>query len=139
MINTIKDYYTFPKMYAKIKEITDNCEICIKNKTKQKRKGGGREGLLGYLGPAQEPFEIMSLRYYRGIWRKKIETQILAYNNRSFYKVCVYSNIPKSNITRIYTFNQESTRQKQNKYVINRPIRWVSVKRIFKLLKTRKY
>jgi transposase InsO family protein len=51
-----KDFY-FRNMYRIIEEICSKCEICVKNKSRQ----GSKFGFMGYLGPASEPFEIMSL------------------------------------------------------------------------------
>lgn len=57
IIATITPYYFANNIYKIIKSITSTCEICIKNKTRK----GRNFGLLGHLGPAKAPFEIMSL------------------------------------------------------------------------------
>lgn len=57
LINMSTPYYYSEHMYKQIKEISSKCEICIKNKSRNNR----RLGLLGHLGPATKPFEIMSL------------------------------------------------------------------------------
>ena len=53
----IKPFYTAPHLSENIKNICKNCEICIKNKTRLNR----RYGLMSQLGPANRPFQIMSL------------------------------------------------------------------------------
>jgi hypothetical protein len=53
----IKPFYTAKNLTSNIKKICDNCEICIKNKSRGKYKFG----LMSYLGPATYPFEIMSI------------------------------------------------------------------------------
>lgn len=49
--------YTAKSLTANIKKIIDNCEICIKNKSRVIRKFG----LMSHLGPATRPFEIVSI------------------------------------------------------------------------------
>lgn len=44
-------------MYKEIGNFCGSCEVCIKNKSRQ----GSKLGLLGHLGLASEPFQIMSL------------------------------------------------------------------------------
>lgn len=53
----IKPFYTAPHLSENIKQICKNCEICIRNKTRLGRK----YGLMSHLGPAERPFQIMSL------------------------------------------------------------------------------
>lgn len=53
----LKPFYTAPFLSENIKNICKNCEICIKNKTRLNRK----YGLMSQLGPANRPFQIMSL------------------------------------------------------------------------------
>jgi len=53
----MKPFYTAPNLSDNIKLICENCEICIKNKTRLNKKFG----LMSHLGPAEKPFEIMSL------------------------------------------------------------------------------
>lgn len=57
MINKICPYYTSRNLTKNIKKECKNCEICIKNKSRGKKK----YGLLSHLGPATRPFEIMSI------------------------------------------------------------------------------
>lgn len=57
IIKTIAHLYHADNMYKIITDFTSACEICIKNKTRR----GRNLGLLGHLGPATKPFEIMSL------------------------------------------------------------------------------
>lgn len=62
MINTISPYYTAKGITANIKKVCQNCEICIKNKS----RGQGKYGRMSQLGPATKPFEIMSIGGFRG-------------------------------------------------------------------------
>lgn len=55
--NKIKPFYTAKNLIHNIKKICDNCEICIKNKSRTKFK----YGLMSHLGPATYPFEIVSI------------------------------------------------------------------------------
>lgn len=53
----LKPFYIAPHLSENIKNICKSCEICIKNKTRLNRK----YGLMSQLGPANRPFQIMSL------------------------------------------------------------------------------
>lgn len=57
MINKISPYYTAKNLTRNIKKICNNCETCIKNKS----RGQDKYGLMSYLGPAAKPFQIMSI------------------------------------------------------------------------------
>ena len=57
MYYTIKDFYYFPKIYQHATKISTTCKICLCNKTRRRNEAG----LLGQLGPAERPFQIMSL------------------------------------------------------------------------------
>lgn len=57
MTNKITPFYTAKNITANIKQICDECEICIKNKSRRKSK----YGLMSHLGPAKQPFEIVSI------------------------------------------------------------------------------
>lgn len=57
MINKITPFYTGKNIFVNIKKICDECEICIKNKSRRKPK----YGLMSHLGPATRPFEIVSI------------------------------------------------------------------------------
>nr|XP_049699202.1 uncharacterized protein LOC126055186 [Helicoverpa armigera] len=57
MINKITPFYTARNIIANIKRTCDDCEICIKNKSRRKSK----YGLMSHLGPATRPFEIVSI------------------------------------------------------------------------------
>ncbi len=57
LINMSTPYYYSEHMYKQIQETSLSYEICIKNKSRNNR----HLGLLGHLGPATKPFEIMSL------------------------------------------------------------------------------
>lgn len=57
MIATLRPYYYFKGMYKQIRDYCRNCMICLKNKSRTRRT----IGFLSRLGPAREPFEIMSL------------------------------------------------------------------------------
>lgn len=53
----IRPFYYCRNLDKLIQHFCDNCENCLKNKTRSKRQ----IGLLSKLGPAAEPFEIMSI------------------------------------------------------------------------------
>lgn len=53
----IRTFYTAPNRLDKIKLICRQCEVCIKNKTQLNRK----YGLMSQLGPADKPFQIISI------------------------------------------------------------------------------
>lgn len=55
--NKIKPFYTAKNLTQNIKKICKNCATCKKNKT----RGQEKFGLMSHLGPAKEPFEIMSI------------------------------------------------------------------------------
>lgn len=55
--NIIRKYFTFDHMHSMIQRYCSACEICIKNKSRKPRDNG----LLGYFGPAETPYHIMSL------------------------------------------------------------------------------
>lgn len=57
MINKITPFYTAKNIITNIKQICDECDICIKNKSRRK----SRFGLMSHLGPATRPFEITSI------------------------------------------------------------------------------
>lgn len=57
MQSKITPFYTAKNMTNNIKILCDQCEICIKNKSRKK----SRIGLLSHLGPATYPFEIVSI------------------------------------------------------------------------------
>lgn len=55
--NKIKPYFVAKNLLLNIKKLCNNCEICIKNKSRTKFK----YGLMSHLGPATYPFEIVSI------------------------------------------------------------------------------
>lgn len=55
--NKIRPFYTAKNLIRNIKNICENCEICIKNKSRTKFN----YGLMSHLGPATYPFEIISI------------------------------------------------------------------------------
>lgn len=57
MTNKITPFYTAKNITANIKQICDECEVCIKNKSRRKPK----YGLMSHLGPATHPFQIVSI------------------------------------------------------------------------------
>lgn len=57
MENKITPYYTANNLKNNMKNICKCCEICIKNKS----RGQMKYGLMSFLGPSKEPFEIMSI------------------------------------------------------------------------------
>lgn len=54
---SLKTKFYFRNMYKEIRDFCASCEVCIKNKS----RSGSKLGFLGHLGPASEPFQIMSL------------------------------------------------------------------------------
>lgn len=69
----IRPYYYFSGIDELIKSSTKECIVCIKNKTRRSRKFG----LLGHLGPATSPFEILSLDTIGGLSEKKTNKKYL--------------------------------------------------------------
>lgn len=57
MKNKISPFYTSKNLLLNIKKICKNCTICIKNKS----RGQDKYGLMSHLGPAERPFEIISI------------------------------------------------------------------------------
>lgn len=57
MINKITPFYTAKNIIENIKKFCDECDTCIKNKSRRKPKFG----LMSHLGPATRPFEIVSI------------------------------------------------------------------------------
>gem|GEM_PF-1416539 len=57
MRNKITPFYTAKNISINIKKICENCDICIKNKSRRKPKFG----FMSHLGPATYPFEIVSI------------------------------------------------------------------------------
>lgn len=53
----VKTFYTAPNIMKNIEKICRNCEVCIKNKTRLNRK----YGQMSQMGPAERPFQIVSL------------------------------------------------------------------------------
>lgn len=53
----ISPFQTAQNLTGNIKKVCRNCEVCIKNKS----RGGDKIGLLSHLGPAEKPFEIVSI------------------------------------------------------------------------------
>lgn len=53
----VTKFYTAPNLRKTIETICKNCEICIRNKTRLNKK----YGKMSHLGPAERPFQIMSL------------------------------------------------------------------------------
>lgn len=57
LINKITPFYTAKIMIQNIKQVCDECKVCIKNKSRRKPK----YGLMSHLGPATYPYEIISI------------------------------------------------------------------------------
>ena len=57
MAGKLRPFYYFKNMDRKIDEFCKKCNTCIKNKTRSRRP----MGKLSKLGPATQPFEIMSI------------------------------------------------------------------------------
>ena len=53
----VKNFYTAPNLKKNIEMIYKHCKICIENKTRLNKK----YGKMSHLGPAERPFQIMSL------------------------------------------------------------------------------
>jgi hypothetical protein len=65
--NILNPYYYFQGMTKHISQICTSCETCICNKTRIRVE----KGYLGHLGPAKEPYEIMSLDTIGGAGGKR--------------------------------------------------------------------
>ncbi|KAL7290500.1 hypothetical protein TKK_0015274 [Trichogramma kaykai] len=57
MQNKITEVYCGKNLLTNIKKFCENCEVCIRNKTRRKPK----YGLMSQLGPPEKPFEIVSI------------------------------------------------------------------------------
>ena len=57
MTSKISPFYTAKNITANIKKMCDECETCLKNKSRKKSK----YGLMSHFGPAKRPFEIVSI------------------------------------------------------------------------------
>lgn len=57
MINKITPFYTAKNIIPNIRKLCDECDICIKNKSRRNPKFG----LMSHLGPATRPFQIVSI------------------------------------------------------------------------------
>lgn len=55
--NKMKPFYQAKHLLDNIKKICENCDVCIKNKS----RGAYKFGLMSHLGPATYPFEIVSI------------------------------------------------------------------------------
>lgn len=73
MCDMIRLHFHFRNMYTKIRSYCQNCEICIKNKS----RSGEKLGLMGHYGPASRPFEIMSLDTVGGFGGKRSRKKYL--------------------------------------------------------------
>ena len=73
MKNKITPYYIAAKLTQNIKQICKNCETCIKNKA----RGQTKYGLMSQLGPAKEPFEIMSVDTIGGFGGSRLTKKYL--------------------------------------------------------------
>lgn len=56
LYNILCKYFCFSCIYSICRKVCRNCKVCIANKTLRIR----RSGLLGFFGPASQPFQIMS-------------------------------------------------------------------------------
>jgi len=57
LVNKITPFYTAKNKIQNIKQVCDECKVCIKNKSRRKPK----YGLMSHLGPATYPYEIISI------------------------------------------------------------------------------
>lgn len=72
---TIKKYFYFPHMYKLISDYCMKYEVFIKNKSRKEKE----RGLMGYLGLATTPFEIMSLDTIGGFGEDCPQNDIFTY------------------------------------------------------------
>lgn len=63
MVQMIQPFYFSKHLFKIIKSFTSSCQVCIKNKTRTHQ----RYGHMGHLGPASEPFQIVSLDTIGGL------------------------------------------------------------------------
>lgn len=63
MLATIRPYYYFKNLDSLVADFCKKCSICTENKTRRSRT----IGLMSKLGPAREPFEIMSIDTVGGL------------------------------------------------------------------------
>ena len=63
----MKPFYTAPNLLDNIYLICKSCETCIKNKVRLNKKFG----LMSHMGPAEKPFQIMSLDTIGGCGRQR--------------------------------------------------------------------
>ena len=84
----VKPFYTAQNITKNIKMLSKNSEVCIKNKTRTNRK----YGLMSQLGPAEKPFQIMSLDTVGGFGgrrsNKKYLHLLVDHFTRFTYSLC---------------------------------------------------
>lgn len=71
--NILMPYYFFKGMTRNINQICTSCEVCIRNKTRIRSE----KGIMGHLGPAREPYEIMALDTIGGLGGKRSKKKYL--------------------------------------------------------------
>lgn len=69
----LKNYYFFPRMYKYALKITAFYEVCLCNKTRRKTE----VGTVGHFGPAERPFQIMSLDTVSGFGGRRSTNKYL--------------------------------------------------------------
>ncbi|XP_050515226.1 retrovirus-related Pol polyprotein from transposon gypsy isoform X2 [Diabrotica virgifera virgifera] len=84
MIANIRPFYYFKYMDAVIAEFCNQCDICKKNKSRRSRD----IGRLSQLGPAKEPYEIMSLDTIAGNHSPKRYLHLLVDHFSRFAYTC---------------------------------------------------
>jgi transposase InsO family protein len=57
ILSVISKTFSFPGMYDTVRKCCRSCRTCLMNKTRRDKQSAS----MGMLGPASEPFEIMSL------------------------------------------------------------------------------
>lgn len=100
--NKIIPFYTANNLIQNIKKTCKNCEICIKNKT----RGQSKFGLMAHLGPASEPFEIMSIDTIGGFGGSRSNKDVFTPPGRSLHKVRIHFNIKNTKCRRFHKINK---------------------------------
>lgn len=75
----IRPYYYFKNFDILVRKFCKSFSVCMENKVRRSRF----IGLMSKLGPAQEPYEIMSIDTVGGFGNNRGK-KIYAYSNRSF-------------------------------------------------------
>lgn len=95
--NKIRQFYYFTGMDNMIREYCKKCEICIQNKSRRNRE----IGLLSQLGPAKQPYEIMSLDTVGGFAGNKSTNKYLHLLADHFTRHAFTSTVSKDKVQKI--------------------------------------